>query len=72
MADALLTVLDDVLDFSRIEAGRLALAEEPFDRCTTVEVVDLLAARAQEKGIELICRYAPGRPRGVGGDPLRV
>ncbi|GLS45209.1 ATP-binding protein [Methylobacterium brachythecii] len=51
---ALLTLVDGILDFSRIEAGKLDLAAEPFDVAATVEgVVELLAPRAQDKGLEI-------------------
>ncbi|MCE4222802.1 response regulator [Methylobacterium sp. C25] len=51
---ALLTLVDGILDFSRIEAGKLDLAADPFDVAATVEgVVELLAPRAQDKGLEI-------------------
>ncbi|TXN23765.1 response regulator [Methylobacterium sp. WL9] len=51
---ALLSLVDGILDFSRIEAGRLDLAAEPFDVAATVEgVIELLAPRAQDKGLEI-------------------
>ncbi|BAU93516.1 PAS sensor hybrid histidine kinase [Methylorubrum populi] len=51
---ALLGLVDGILDFSRIEAGRLDLAAEPFDAAALVEgVVELLAPRAQDKGLEI-------------------
>lgn len=51
---ALLTLIDGILDFSRIEAGKLDLASEPFDVAALVEgVVELLAPRAQDKGLEI-------------------
>ncbi|GEP09185.1 PAS domain-containing hybrid sensor histidine kinase/response regulator [Methylobacterium gnaphalii] len=51
---ALLTLVDGILDFSRIEAGKLDLASEPFDIAATVEgVVELMAPRAQDKGLEI-------------------
>jgi signal transduction histidine kinase/ligand-binding sensor domain-containing protein/CheY-like chemotaxis protein/HPt (histidine-containing phosphotransfer) domain-containing protein len=55
-ADSLLSIVDDVLDFSKIEAGRLQL--DPVD-CDLIELieqtVEMLAARAATKGIELLC-----------------
>jgi signal transduction histidine kinase/ligand-binding sensor domain-containing protein/CheY-like chemotaxis protein len=61
-ADSLLAIVDDVLDFSKIEAGRLQL--DPVD-CDVVELVEqtveMLAARAATKGIELLCD-APSQP----------
>ncbi len=72
-ADALLTVVNDILDFSKIEAGEMTIEPIPFDLCVAVEdVANLLSAKAEEKGIELVIRYAPGAPRGVIGDPGRV
>ncbi len=52
--EALLSLIDGILDFSKIEAGRLDLAAEPFDPASLVEsVVELLAPRAQDKGLEI-------------------
>ncbi|MFP4154159.1 MAG: ATP-binding protein [Halothiobacillaceae bacterium] len=53
-SQALLTVINDILDLSKIEAGKLDLVEEQFDPVRTVEdVLDLFHARAQQKGLEL-------------------
>jgi CheY-like chemotaxis protein/HPt (histidine-containing phosphotransfer) domain-containing protein len=72
-ADALLTVINDILDFSKIEAGKLVIEPTPFDLQVAVEeVADLLAARAYEKGLDLIVRYAPDAPRYVIGDAGRI
>jgi two-component system, sensor histidine kinase and response regulator len=71
--EALLSIINDILDFSRIEAGRLTIDPIPFDLVAAVdEVVALIAARAEEKGIELIVRYAPDVPRRVIGDAGRI
>jgi signal transduction histidine kinase/DNA-binding response OmpR family regulator len=52
--DALLDIINDILDFSKIESGRLELESHPFDvRLCVEQVLDLFAARAAEKGIEL-------------------
>ena len=72
-ADALLTVIDDILDFSKIEAGKLDIEEVPFDLRTVVdESVALLAARAQQQGLELTCQLDPMLPPAVLGDPGRL
>jgi signal transduction histidine kinase/DNA-binding response OmpR family regulator len=72
-ADALLTIVNDILDFSKIEAGKMTIEPIPYDLCVAVEdVANLLSAKAEEKGIELAIRYAPGAPRGVIGDPGRL
>ena len=72
-ADALLAVINDILDFSKIEAGKMTIEPIPYDLCVAVEeVATLLSTKAEEKGIELVIRYAPGAPRNVIGDPGRL
>lgn len=69
----LLGIINDVLDFSKIEAGKLELEEVDFDlRRTLEDVVDMLAERAHNKGLELACSIPPGLPVRVMGDPLRI
>ena len=71
--EALLTIINDILDFSKIEAGRLDLESIEFDLATTVEdSLDLLAERAQSKGLELACAIHPDVPAVVRGDPGRL
>ncbi|MHB2166608.1 ATP-binding protein [Alsobacter sp. R-9] len=71
--EALLSILDEILDFSKIEAGRLDLAEEPFSPAPLLEgVVELLAPRAQGKGIEIAGLVEPGVPAQVLGDAARL
>jgi len=71
--DNLLTIINDILDFSKIESGKLELEREPFDVRETVEsVLDLLAARAAEKSIELLCEIADSVPGTVRGDATRL
>jgi PAS domain S-box-containing protein len=71
--DTLLTLLNDILDLSKIEAERLVLEHIPFDvRLTVEDVVDLLAECAYGKGLELACLVAPDVPRMVCGDPTRL
>ncbi len=72
-ADSLLTVINDILDFSKIEAGRLEL--DPVDfrlRDTVDDAVGVLALKAHQKGLELICRVAPDVPDELVGDPDRL
>jgi len=72
-ADALLRLLDDILDLSKIEAGRLEVERAPFDLGRLVdEVAALLASRAQEKGLELVIRYPAEAPRSFLGDGGRL
>ncbi|MEO8450394.1 MAG: response regulator [Gemmatimonadota bacterium] len=69
----LLTIINDILDFSKIEAGKLQIEPVPFDLQTAVaEVCDLLAATAEQKGIELMMRFGQDAPRHLIGDPGRV
>lgn len=70
---ALATLIDEILDFSRIEAGKLELGSEPFELAPLVEsVVELLAPRAQDKGLEIAAFVDPALPRRILGDPVRL
>jgi signal transduction histidine kinase/CheY-like chemotaxis protein/HPt (histidine-containing phosphotransfer) domain-containing protein len=72
-SDALLGVINDVLDYSRIEAGKLSLEAIPFDLNQVVRnVIGVVALRAQEKGLELLFHIEQSVPRWVIGDPLRL
>ncbi len=72
-ADSLLLIINDILDISKIEAGKLHLERVPFDFRNTVEEVGvLLAAAAAKKDIELVIRYSPDAPRILMGDPVRL
>jgi signal transduction histidine kinase/DNA-binding response OmpR family regulator len=70
---ALLSILDEILDFSKIEAGKLELVELPFDLAALVEgTVELLAPRAQGKGIEIASLIRSDISREVVGDAARL
>jgi len=72
-ADALLTIINDILDFSKIEAGKLDLEIIDFDlRVAVEEVVELLAEKAEAKGIQLACLVHSDIPLGMKGDPGRL
>jgi len=72
-SEALLTIINDILDFSKIEAGKLELDSRPFDlRLCVEETLDLMAARAFEKDLDLICQMDDGIPMQVEGDALRL
>jgi len=71
--EALLTVVNDVLDFSKIEGGRLTIESLPFDlRAVTEEVGEMLEARAETKGLDLIVEYLPNAPQHFVGDESRL
>ena len=71
--DALLSIINDILDFSKIESGRLELENEEFDlHACTEGALDLLAARAAEKRLDLLCDIADGTPAIVRGDVTRL
>ncbi len=72
-AEVLLTIINDILDISKMEAGKLLIHNALFDmRRMLDDVATLLAPRAFDKGIELIVRYAPGAPQRVIGDAVRL
>lgn len=72
-ASSLLTIINDILDFTKIEAGKMIIEEAPFDlQATAAECLRLLSARAEERSNELIFDYEPGLPTYVVGDMIRV
>ncbi|CDK14318.1 sensor histidine kinase/response regulator [Erwinia amylovora LA635] len=72
-ANNLLSIINDVLDFSKLEAGKLVLETIPFPlRATLDEVVVLLAQSAHEKGLELTLNIQSDVPDNAIGDPLRM
>ncbi len=71
--EALLSLISDILDLSKIEEGRLMLERVPFDLHQTVtEIMEVFSLFALEKGIELAHRLDETVPRRVSGDPTRV
>jgi PAS domain S-box-containing protein len=72
-ADALLSLINDILDFSKIEAHKMEIERLDFDLRSTVEgAAELLASRAQEKGLRLAGFVAPNVPGLLRGDPGRL
>ena len=72
-ADSLMTILDDVLDLSKLEADGMELERRPFSIRTLVgRTVDLLQGRAAEKGLTLSAEIAPGLEDSRCGDPNRL
>lgn len=72
-ANNLLAIINDVLDFSKLEAGKLILESIPFPlRSTLDDVVTLLAHSSHDKGLELTLNIKNDVPDNVIGDPLRL
>ncbi|CAO3362278.1 response regulator [Azospirillum melinis] len=72
-SNALLTIINDILDISKLEAGRVTIETLPFDAADLVEgVVELLTPRAHEKGIEIGFYIDPLLRRTLLGDPTRI
>ena len=71
--DALLTLINDILDYSKIEAGKMRLESVDFDlRDTAERAVELVAQRAQQKGLEITVSIAPAVPAALRGDAGRL
>jgi signal transduction histidine kinase len=71
--DALLAVINDILDYSKIESGRLELEREPLALERVVEdSVEILAERARAKGLELVWEVGEGVPPWIEGDLARL
>jgi signal transduction histidine kinase/CheY-like chemotaxis protein/HPt (histidine-containing phosphotransfer) domain-containing protein len=71
--ELLLTLINDILDFSKIEAGQMELEEQPFDLRRAVEAsLDLVAARAAEKKLDLAYVIDLDTPESIIGDVTRL
>ncbi len=72
-AKTLVALIDEVLDFSKIEAGKIELRPAPFEIADAAQsVIELLAPRARDKGLEICWLPYPDLPRTVIGDEMRV
>jgi signal transduction histidine kinase/DNA-binding response OmpR family regulator len=72
-AESLLALINDILDYSKIEANRLEMEEIDFDLVTSIEETsELLSVKAQEKNLELTCLIPPEIPSRLRGDPGRL
>jgi PAS domain S-box-containing protein len=72
-SEALLELINDILDFSKIESSRLALEPSDFELRSIVDsVIELLAPRASEKGLELAAIVSPKLPAALHGDDGRL
>ncbi|MGK4006982.1 response regulator [Sorangium sp. So ce1036] len=71
-ANTLMAIINDVLDFSKLEAGKYVAQHVAYDlRLVIQEVAELMASQAHEKGLELVYRVERHVPTGVVGDPDR-
>jgi PAS domain S-box-containing protein len=72
-AQSLLGIINDILDFSKIEAGKLEIESIPFRMDEVLDNLgNLIAIKAQEKGLELLFDTHPDVPKALLGDPLRL
>jgi signal transduction histidine kinase/DNA-binding response OmpR family regulator len=72
-ADLLLNIIDDILDYSKIEAGKMQLEEIPFKLSEEVKLsLDLFRAIIDEKGMKLSVNITPDAPDDIIGDPFRL
>jgi len=72
-ADALLALINDILDLSKMEAGKLRLDRVPFQLgATLAEVASMVALEARMKGLAFVSNFPPDLPRVVVGDPGRL
>jgi len=69
----LLTLINDILDLSKVEAGQIKLEAFPFNLGELIEKTgEILGMRAGDKGLDLVCHIQPDLPLDVVGDPLRL
>ena len=72
-AESLLDIINDLLDLSKIEAGKMELEKTGFLLWDLLDgVLKIVAVRAHEKGLELACHVSPEVPEGLVGDPARL
>lgn len=72
-SELLLSIINDVLDVSKLEAGKVEVAEADFDLETVLtEVADTVGYNASQKGLPLIMRYPRGLPRHLKGDAAKI
>ncbi len=72
-SDSLLAIVNDILDFSKIDSGKMVLECQPFDlKACLKSSLNLVSARAAEKGLELKCHIDEGVPHVLAGDEPRL
>jgi signal transduction histidine kinase/DNA-binding response OmpR family regulator/HPt (histidine-containing phosphotransfer) domain-containing protein len=71
--ESLITIINDILNLSKLESGKMELEHQPFDlRLCVEETLELLAPKAAEKDLDLAYQLAPGTPEQIIGDVTRV
>ncbi|MCX5849314.1 MAG: PAS domain S-box protein [Deltaproteobacteria bacterium] len=69
----LLTLINDILDLSKVESGQLILEHIPYDLFDVVDKTnEVIALRAHSKNLELLCHISPDVPQRIQGDPTRL
>ncbi|MDJ0780236.1 MAG: ATP-binding protein [Gammaproteobacteria bacterium] len=72
-SESLLTMINDILDYSRLEAGKVGLEKIPFNLEQSIyDVMALITPRCSDKALQLILDYEPDLPRNFVGDPSRM
>ncbi len=72
-AEHLMGIINDILDFSKIEAGKMTVERTEFRLEDVLDnLANLLGTKAEDKGLELLFKVAPGLPHALVGDPLRL
>jgi signal transduction histidine kinase/DNA-binding response OmpR family regulator len=72
-AEALLVIVNDILDYSKMEAGKMVLTRVPLDlRLVAEEVLELLGPAARKKGVDLVLHYGIDAPRRFLADETRI
>lgn len=71
--DSLMNIINDILDYSKIEAGKMSLEHMQFDLEELLEdCVQMFSASTDKRNIELICSISPNTPKRLMGDPTRL
>jgi len=69
----LLGIINDILDYSKIDSGKMDIESVPFELEAVIDnVVNLISEKIEDKGLELLCKVDPDIPKTLLGDPLRI